>query len=482
MNMKGIGVFTSLLFITIFISDAFGGRDGQQSEAHLGNNHEINDTTKVKSQQFIPLLLGQKIIKTKTYLEDQTSFLNPERGFHGNADILNETNLSWIRNQGYSLTRAYIRLDDYRNQSLSTSFLDSVKNSLANARDAGIKIILRFSYNFGIGEEDAPLARVEEHILQLAPVFNEYQDVITVLQAGFIGAWGEWHNSSNGLDSQENKANVLTALLSALPTSRMVQLRYPGDLIDNFPQPLSFAEAYTGSERSRVGHHNDCFLSSDNDVGTYWPQERAEEFKTYLDQSTRFSPTGGETCQVSPEEHRTDCPTAISEMVRFHWSYLNHDFYAPDINRWKSEGCYDEITRRLGYRYRLLQVRYTTKAKTGNNLDFELELINDGFASLYSPRPLHIILRHAVNKNEELFVVADDVRRLLPPSAESRKTIASIALPGTMAKGEYDVFLNLPDRAATLSSIPEFSIRLANKNMWQESTGYNQLGIKVLVE
>lgn len=69
---------------------------------------------------------------------------------------------------------------------------------------------------------------------------------------------------------------------------------------------------------------------------------------------TAYTPTGRETCQVSPAEHRTDCPTALAEMARFHWSYLNYDFYRPDIDRWKTEGCFDEISKRLGYRYRLL--------------------------------------------------------------------------------------------------------------------------------
>jgi hypothetical protein len=41
--------------------------------------------------------------------------------------------------------------------------------------------------------------------------------------------------------------------------------------------------------------------------------------------------------------------------------------------------------------------------------------------------------------------------------------------------GEYDVYLNLPDPYATLHDNPAYSIRLANENMWDETTGYNYL-------
>ena len=41
--------------------------------------------------------------------------------------------------------------------------------------------------------------------------------------------------------------------------------------------------------------------------------------------------------------------------------------------------------------------------------------------------------------------------------------------------GEYTLSLNLPDPAEKLRNNPMFSIRLANKNVWDESTGYNKL-------
>jgi glucose/arabinose dehydrogenase len=434
------------------------------------------------SRVYLPLILSTgESQTTASYEADESDFLNPERGFHGNADILDETDLSWIRSQGHTLARAYIRLDDYRDQPLSDTFLVQLRNSLANARSAGIKLVLRFSYNFGIAEADASLSRVEQHIQQLRPILADYQDVIVVLQAGFIGAWGEWHSSTHGLDTPANKARVLAALLAALPDSRMVQLRYPGDLIDNFPQPLTTAEAYSASAKARTGHHNDCFLASADDVGTYWPPERQEEFRDYLAQMTAYTPTGGETCQVSPAEHRTDCPTALAEMARFHWSYLNYDFYRPDIDRWKTEGCFDEISKRLGYRYRLLNASVDRQGRAGEPLALQLRLTNSGFARLYNPRPAELVLRQAATGAERKVIIREDVRGWLPGPAETTTLSVAATLPGDLPTGDYDLLLNLPDSASNLSSLPAYSIRLANQGVWEAGTGYNDLGLRTSV-
>lgn len=65
-------------------------------------------------------------------------------------------------------------------------------------------------------------------------------DVIATVQVGFIGTWGEWYYSKNyatPMDGgawyaltaaqQTSRNTILTALLKALPVSRMVQLRTP---------------------------------------------------------------------------------------------------------------------------------------------------------------------------------------------------------------------------------------------------------------
>ena len=50
----------------------------------------------------------------------------------------------------------------------------------------------------------------------------------------------------------------------------------------------------------------------------------------------------------------------------------------------------------------------------------------------------------------------------------------TITLPDGLS-GEYTLSLNLPDPAENLRSNPLFSIRLANKDIWDEATGFNNL-------
>ena len=46
-----------------------------------------------------------------------------------------------------------------------------------------------------------------------------------------------------------------------------------------------------------IGHHNDCFLASDTDFGTY--VDVTTEYP-YLEQDTTYVSMGGETCALNP--------------------------------------------------------------------------------------------------------------------------------------------------------------------------------------
>jgi hypothetical protein len=402
--------------------------------------------------------------KDVTYAASVESFPNPERGFHLGMNLVGDRNVNRIRNRGLSLARSYIRLDNYRNHDLPPEFLLSLSQGFD---------IPRFSYNFGTGEPDASLDWVKRHLAQIQPLLVDNEDVIAVLQAGFVGAWGEWHHSTNGLDRPENKKAVLDSLLAALPRGRMVQIRYPGDWISFFPTPLDAARAFDGSDHSRVGHHNDCFLANEHDAGTYWPASSKEAFQQYMDQATPYVAVGGETCQVSPEQSRTDCPTALRELARFHWSYLNEDFYAPTVARWQAEGCYDTMARQLGYRLRLVKATIPTQARAGDVFSAQIEIANDGWASPYNARAIQIVFRHRRSKSLTTCALPDDPRRF---AADRTNTVmVSLTIPQSTASGTYDVLLGLPDPSPRLSSRPEYAIRMANEGVWEPQTGLNSL-------
>src|SRR5207247_8134345 len=107
-----------------------------------------------------------------------------------------------------------VRLDAHRDSALPSTLLDGLTAGFAGARAAGIKILPRFVYNDRQGDPDASLPQILAHIAQLAPVLRAEADVIAALEAGFVGAWGEWHHSTHPID-RAARTEILAALLAA---------------------------------------------------------------------------------------------------------------------------------------------------------------------------------------------------------------------------------------------------------------------------
>ena len=60
--------------------------------------------------------------------------------------------------------------------------------------------------------------------------------------------------------------------------------------------------------------------------------------------------------------------------------------------------------------------------------------------------------------------------------------MASVVLPEDLPADTYDLLLHLPDAAASIASQPAYAIRLANRDVWETSTGFNALGATLRVE
>jgi hypothetical protein len=104
------------------------------------------------------------------------------------------------------------------------------------------------------------------------------------------------------------------------------------------------------------------------------------------------------------------------------------------------------------------------------HISFRVE--NKGYASPYNPRPVQLVFRNRVN-GREYFATLKTVPRFW--FTGNTDVSEQVPLPAGIIQGEYNVFLSLPDPAPSLKGRPEYSIRLANKNMWEETTGYNNL-------
>jgi hypothetical protein len=140
----------------------------------------------------------------------------------------------------------------------------------------------------------------------------------------------------------------------------------------------------------------------------------------------------------------------------------------------------DNIIRELGYRFTLQTGSYSDKAAPGGEIKLEFTVNNVGYACPYNPRKTEIILKN--DTSGAVYVLEPDVdARFWTPRVPATVSITA-GLPADIPVGTYSLYLNLPDAEETLASNPDYSIRLANSDVWDASTGYNSLKHKVVVE
>jgi len=426
------------------------------------------------------------------------AFANPERGFYQAADTdLDALSAAFVAQayaKGHRLIYARINLEPYRDADLTPAFLARLEAAFDTARQGGVKLIVRATYNYPRGEteyrdaRDASLGRVLGHLTQLKPLLQRNEDVIGFVQAGFIGAWGEWHTSSNDLTTPESRTRIRDALLDAVPKTRFVQFRYPPYIQAWTPQLPKLDAALDGT--FRIGFHNDCFLASDTDVGTYdeAPDLRARQ-RRYGEAQGDLAPFGGETCNPADDPHprpRAACADILAEGARYKLTYLNDGYYRRLFHdAWRKQGCLDEVSRRMGYRFALLKASHPAAVARGGRLSVAVLVRNAGWARLYNPRPVEILLRDRASGAVRRLVAPDvDPRRWLP-GADTPETL-TVTLPDDV-QGAQDVWLALPDAGPRLKDDPRFAVRLANVDDaakgqgWDASSGAFALGTVVEV-
>ncbi|OJV38042.1 MAG: hypothetical protein BGO29_08730 [Bacteroidales bacterium 36-12] len=428
-----------------------------------------------------------KNLKVVEYAEIDSIIFNPERGFYAfndfstnNTSSLSESNLKFMVRNGHSLTYTAYTMPEFRDKLISEEFLNRIRVNMSLLREHGVKSILRFRYT--TSESDRPWDATEEivmqHIEQIKPILEEYADVILVMEAGFIGVWGEWYYTDNfnyrpaqNVEEYAPRRRVLDALLDALPNQRMICVRYPAAKLFTFgithTDTITRQTAYNGSDLSRIASHNDCFLADQDDRGTFGGNRF---YRQFWQKESKYLAMGGETCGLSSF---SICDNAISDMEKYHWSFLNSSYHPNVLGQWNTSGCMDQIKKRLGYRFVLSKGEFTNQPKISEKFEINLHLKNVGFAAPFNPRAVELVFVNKTSKNEYKIELNDDPRFWF--ANEDVIIKHTVNLPSEMVTGEYTICLNLPDPEPTLYDNPLFSIRLANKEMWNSEKGYNEL-------
>lgn len=419
------------------------------------------------------------------FKESKKSFANPERGF--------DAGRNWMSASDAPLSRPFINaqrvqkrtvlytgyyLTDFLESDISQEFLNLIDANMQVLREGGVKCVLRFAYKTDMYETghpwDAQPEWVHRHIEQLKPVLQRNSDVIMVLQAGFIGVWGEWAFTDGFMSSPKtpedykSRRDVMVALLDALPKNRTIAVRtgrYKMNMfLDSYADSVTIHTAYNESDLSRICAHNDCFGADVSDMGTFTSMDERQFWKN----ESRYLLMGGETCQLS---YHCSCKRTLEDCEAYHWTYTSGPAKVSD--RWKEEGCYDEIERRLGYRLVLTDLHHTPQAVPGEDYRVVMKIENVGFAAPMNPRDVELVFVDGNGK--KMVCPLDDIDPRYWFAGEQITIDRTIRIPEDAA-GDCALYLNLPDPEFALRNNPLFSIRLANAEyMWDEKTGYNRL-------
>jgi Domain of unknown function (DUF4874)/Domain of unknown function (DUF4832) len=407
-------------------------------------------------------------------LASTADFQNPERGFYvwlTASEMASPSTINHFANV-YN-TRLFLhngRLDAYRSQALPQSYLDSLNAGFASVRSAGAKLILRFVYNYDSSGADAPLSIVQQHLSQLKPVLAANADVIAYIQAGLIGSWGEGHSSQNGLDTPANKAAVRDAWLAAAPSNLSIAFQN--------------ADVRNWGGMARISAKNDCFLASNDDEYNF-PGGLTSPLRDYMKAHNVNSPYGGETCSDASKgttEVRLGCTPILSEGAAYKFSYLHHTWSSLFRDSWKAGGCFDQVSRSIGYRFQLDSVSHPTMAAPGTTANVSITLRNVGWSKIFSARKLVVTLR---NKTTGALVSA---------SAGNLKDIAAgasatINVPVNVATaGDYDVLISAPDIYPTTAGDARYAVRFGNADnasagqAWEAGTARFNTGSTLRVQ
>ena len=434
------------------------------------------------------------------YTEATVDYDNPERGLYNQSSFYFDgssiPSLSISASHTEPLELVLFYLTGYKSTyTLPDDVLTAIGTVFSNLRSAGKKAIVRFGYTSDHGEGDKPwdanVTNMRHHIAQVKSILTANEDIIYVVQAGFIGTYGEWYYTGSGLTTDDfyysvvgetlnhyaNRAQIIDDLLDATPSSRQVAIRTPFYKRYYFTETsgtgvnawTAISDLAMDNANKRLSFFNDAFLANnDTDTGTF---NSTYDWAMWEGQSP-YLITGGETAyqDADPIDSYSGKTTALYRIGKEHISYLNKNPENKIMKAWIDGGNLNEIKMALGYRLVATQasISYTTTT-SGSAVDYSISIKNNGSVRVIYPRPCKLVYIHLGTPT----VVVDnlgDVRSLIP-GADASTFSGSFDLPNNAEAGDK-IAIWIPDNAAGLQSNPAYSIRLSNSDISWEG-GYN---------
>lgn len=441
---------------------------------------------------------------TLSFTEAAGEVTNPERGMMSYSKFnLTGGNIPAVASipvnyTGESLAFILFYLTDYMDKDLDQAALDFIGAELGKVRERNMKAILRFAYeetHTSNTQHEATPTQILAHLQQVAGLLSANADIIYLVQAGWLGTYGEWYYKTNNngesvsgyndyykytvsgnsvTDFNGNHKALVDKMLEVVPSPIQIGLRtafYKRYYLS--PSSISSWTPITSwgtSPNDRLAFYNDGFRgsASGDDVGTFKSQTDWDMWYSQGD----WLACGGELSYRSQSQFdalpdaNKDADLAIAEMRRQHFSYLHYSTSNRFMAKWYAENRFDDIEKAMGYRLVLKDVSLTyPNLGAGSNVNYSISIGNTGCARVIYPRPCKLVLLHG---NAAPVVLADlgDARDIAP--GDTPVVInGSVAWPQDVSAGDC-LAIWLPDSHDSLRDNAAYSIRLANKETsWQ---------------
>ena len=321
------------------------------------------------------------------------------------------------------LAQVYFYLTDYKNKPLDQTAFDNMDQYFQKLKQYHLQAVLRFAYIWDDAQpksQEPTTEQVVAHIKQLAPWIAQHRDQIANLQAGFIGAWGEW---DSGARSRMNEKEILQALLANTPKDLFIQVRYYNIKSRNI-DPQS-------SDWQRVGFHDDYLIGRPHVWNTAGADPNSAEWQAMAEQSQTV-PVDGEMIWGSANASDNNgqlisAPLIAQRLAVHHFTSLSiaHNYKEDgkdySLSAWKrqlvtpalldqyklpyqkswfkdtndneaSRSWYEYIRDYLGYRLAVKDISYQVNEQ---NIDYQVNLTNYGLAAPVLINKVELVLLNA---------------------------------------------------------------------------------------
>lgn len=441
----------------------------------------------------------ENVLEEIDYKESLETFTNPERGFYktfgynfkssGNVaptKVQLSGNLIHLRLSLGAFSKAVNKEEDLE---LTEDMLNILDTMLKTIKENGGTAIVRFAYDDfnGIKNVEPSLEMLLRHIEQLSPIFYANKDVISYIELGFFGPWGEMHSSD--LCTYENVNLAIDTMLKSAPEEITIGVRHPGYYAawrNVERSALNLDSPEKGTNAYRVGLFNDGYLGSESDLGTF--QNREIE-TSWLSNQARHTFYGGEVVASFGKKDFNTIDYISQEGFVTHTTYLNSEWNQNVINAWKEQiyngedtlyqgqTGYDYIANHLGYRF-VIRESYIKDVAKNEELQLNLKIENVGFANLINRKQVSIVLE----KDGKIYEMKTKIDATNWNSKEIAEVPLSIAIPEEISLGEWNVYVRVSKYGDIQIDNNYQVIRFANPNVWNEELGANYIGNVIISE